>query len=280
MAASVDILMITYERPQYVALSLPRLLESCDDDARVWLWHNGGDEDTLAMVSSYAEDPRVRAFHHSPENVGLRAPTNWLWEQSTADFVSKVDDDCLVDPQWLATLRATHADSPDLGVAGSWRFYDEDFDERALRKVIALGNGERLMRHPWVQGSGYLAKRTMVEQVGLLGDGQSFTQWCLAGARRGWVNGWAFPFVHEEHMDDPRSPYTIYTDDEAFRRWLPLSARATGVQTVSAWTEQMRRSARILQTWSADPRQYGGWRQALRQVRRRIERVLTGRQKW
>jgi len=81
-------------------------------------------------------------------------------------------------------------------------------------------------------------------------------------------------------MDDPRSPYTIYTDDEAFRRWLPLSARATGVQTVSAWTEQMRRSARILQTWSADPRQYGGWRQALRQVRRRIERVLTGRQKW
>ncbi|HZL05322.1 MAG TPA: glycosyltransferase family A protein [Coriobacteriia bacterium] len=280
MAASVDILMITYERPQYVALSLPRLLESCDDDAGVFLWHNGNDQETLATVSSYAEDPRVRAFHHSPENVGLRAPTNWLWEQSTADFVSKVDDDCLVDPQWLATLRATHADSPEVGVAGSWRFYDEDFDERALRKVITLANGRRLMRHPWVQGSGYLAKRTMVEQVGLLGDGQSFTQWCLAGARRGWVNGWAFPFVHEEHMDDPRSPFTIYTDDEAFRRWLPLSARATGVQTVADWTDQMRRSARILQTWSPDPRQYSGWRQRARQVRRRVERMLTGRQKW
>jgi len=280
MPTTVDVVMITYERPAYVRLSLPRLLESCDADVRVWLWHNGDHAETLEVVSQYKDHPRVAAFHHSTQNVGLRAPTNWLWENSTGDLVSKVDDDCLVDPHWISRLRAVHAANEKIGIAGSWRFYDEDYDKRALRKVITLSNGEQLMRHPWVQGSGYLAKRAVIEDIGPLADGQSFTQWCLAAARAGWINGWAFPFLHEEHMDDPRSPHTLYVDDDAFQRWQPLSAKATGVQTVAAWTEQMRRSARILQTWSADPRHYSGWRNAARQLRRRAQRLLTGRQSW
>src|SRR5450756_818375 len=114
MAETVDVLMITYQRPTYVALSLPRLLESCDADTRVWLWHNGNDAATLEVVSSFADHPRVHRFHHSPTNEGLRVPTNWLWAQSDATFVSKVDDDCLVDPEWLAALRATHEGAPEL----------------------------------------------------------------------------------------------------------------------------------------------------------------------
>ena len=30
----IDVLMITYNRPDYVALSLPRLLEECDERTR------------------------------------------------------------------------------------------------------------------------------------------------------------------------------------------------------------------------------------------------------
>ncbi len=270
MAPSVDVLMITYERPEYVRRSLERLLDSCDDDARVWLWHNGDDSETLRVVESFLDHPRVHRFHRSPSNERLRVPTNWLWRESNGDFVSKVDDDCLVDPGWLDALRAVHADVPDLGVVGSWRFYDEDYDERALLKVSTLANGRRIMRHPWVQGSGYLAKRALVTSVGPIAEGESFTQWCIRAARGGWVNGWAFPFVHEEHMDDPRSPLTMYTDDAAFRRWQPLSARATGVDTVAEWTAQMRESAHILQTWPADVRHYYGWRQKVRNLRRKV----------
>lgn len=279
MSGSVDVLMITYERPQYVRLSLARLLESCDAETRVWLWHNGDDAETLAAVQEHLDHPNVHQFHHSPTNDGLRAPTNWLWRESSGDFVSKVDDDCLVDPQWLERLRSAHGGAPEVGVVGSWRFYDEDFNPDAERKVQTLVNGQRIMRHPWVQGSGYLAKRELVEQMGPLRDDQSFTQWCIAAARRGWVNGWAFPFLHEEHMDDPRSPYTIYTDDEAFRRWRPLSAKTTGVDTVEAWTAQMRESAQILQTWPADARAYYGWRQKVRNLRRRV-RGRAGRGAW
>jgi len=272
VAASVDVLMITYQRPQYVRLSLDRLLSSCDDDTRVWLWHNGDDAETLSVARSFADHPRVHRFHHSERNVSLREPTNWLWRESDGDLVSKVDDDCLVDPHWLGRLRETLDGAPQVGVVGSWRFYDEDFDERALRKVVTLPNGQQMMRHPWVQGSGYLARREVVDELGPIRDDESFTQWCIRAARRGRTNGWAYPFVHEEHMDDPRSPWTIYTDDEAFLRWQPLSARTTGVDTLEAWTAQMRESARILQTWPADVRHYIGWRQKLRNLRRRVRK--------
>ena len=52
----------------------------------------------------------------------------------------------------------------------------------------------------------------------------------------------------------------------------PLSAKTTGVDTVAAWTDQMRESARILQTWPSDVRAYSGWRRNLRSLRRRLGR--------
>ena len=278
---SVDILMITYERPEYVRRSLPQLLDSCDDDARVWLWHNGEDGETLDVARSYSQHPRVAAFEHSPRNVGLRTPTNWMWSASKADFVSKVDDDCLVDPAWLDVLRRAHSDCPDLGVVGSWRFYEEDFDETLARhKIESLPCGHRLLRNHWVQGSGYLAKRSLVERNGVLADEQSFTAWCISAARRGAINGWYFPFVHEEHMDDPRSPYTLYTDDAAFQARMPLSAKATGVRTIKEWTDQMRESARYLQQASLDFSEYEGWRRNLRSARRRIGKLVGRGRGW
>ena len=47
MEQSIDILMITYNRPEYTRLSLERLLATCDESMRVWVWHNGTDEETL-----------------------------------------------------------------------------------------------------------------------------------------------------------------------------------------------------------------------------------------
>ena len=270
MTADVDILMITHRRPQYVRLSLDRLLSSCDEHARVWLWHNGDDAETLDVVRGFADHPRVHRFHHSPENLRLREPTNWLWRESQGALVSKVDDDCLVDPSWLTELRATLDGAPQVGVVGSWRFYDEDFDERALRKVEELPNGRRLMRLPWVQGSGYLARREVVDQIGPIRDDESFIGWCIRAARAGWMNGWAYPFVHEEHMDDPRSSYTMFVDDAAFQRFKPLSAATTRVDTLAAWADLMRSEARRLQTLSPDAYHYYGWRRKVHNVRVRI----------
>jgi glycosyltransferase involved in cell wall biosynthesis len=276
-----DILMITFNSAAYVRRSLPPLLNTCGENDRVWLWHNGDDEETLAVVRSFADDPRVDRFHHSRENVRLRTPTNWLWQNSTARYVSKVDDDCIVSEGWLDLFARACDANPWFGTVGSWRHPPEDLDpERAGDKIVCYNEGHRLMRNLWVQGSGYLLNRQWTQRAGLLRDRESFTRYCIRLARDGAVNGWYFPFVFEDHMDDPRSPHTLLRTDADLRARLPLSAQANGVRTLSAWQEQIRGSAKVALSASLDPRHYTGWRSRSRSARRRLTRALGRGSGW
>lgn len=277
----IDILMITYNRPEYVRLSLPHLLDGCPPEARVWVWHNGDHQPTLDAVNAVRDHPRFHRFHHSPVNTGLREPTNWLWSEADGDYLSKIDDDCLEQAGWLDKLRQAHEDVPEFGVIGTWRFPECDVDPELIApKMADYAGGHRLMRNHWVQGSGYLAKREVIQDIGLLGENESFTRWCLRAAGAGWVNGWPHPFIQEDHMDDPRSPNTIYRTDAELLARLPLSARNTGVRSIREWTEHMRHSARVVQTAPLDLRAYHGWRMRRQTVTRRIRRALTGRAPW
>jgi glycosyltransferase involved in cell wall biosynthesis len=276
-----DVLMVTYRSAGYLDLSLCRLLATCGDRDRVWLWHNGDDEATLEALSPYLADPRVHRFHHSRENVRLREPTNWLWESSDAQYVSKVDDDCLVTPGWLDTFDAAHRDNSNFGVIGSWRHPAADFQQHlAARKIQEFEQGHILLRNLWVQGSGYLLPRDKVRSAGQLRPDESFSGYCVRLARRGAINGFYFPFVPEDHMDDPRSPNTLITDDESLARRMPLSAAANGVRSVEQWTAQLQRSAMVLQTASLNPRHYVGWRRRARLARQRLSGIAGRPRQW
>ncbi len=87
--------------------------------------------------------PNFYRLEISPENKRLREPTNWFWEHSDGEFVSKVDDDCLLSDGWAQKLIAAHRDARELGIVGSWRFYDEDFDE-----PLAAAQDPHLRRRP------------------------------------------------------------------------------------------------------------------------------------
>lgn len=261
----VDILMITYNRAAYTRLALERLLASCDEAMRVWLWHNGTHEETLSVVRGLAQHPAVHRFHHSVENKRLREPTNWLYHESKGEYVSKVDDDCLVPEGWVQRLRAAHEANPRLGVVGCWRFMPEDFvPEIAQRKIRTLAGDHQILENCWVEGSGYLMKRACVEQAAPIREDESFGGMCFRLARRGWVNGWYYPFLYQEHMDDPRAEHTLIKSDADLAEFMPLSARNFGARTVQDWDAQLRRSARTVQEAPADPRVYAPWRRFLR----------------
>lgn len=277
MTGRADVLMITHRSADYLRLSLPRLFSTCGERDRVWLWQNGDDEETVEALREFQQDPRVVRFHHSRENVRLRPPTLWMWTESTATYLSKVDDDCLVAPGWLDTFVSAHESNPAFGVVGSWRHPEEDFrPDLASQRIRTYNGGHRLMLNLWVQGSGYLVRRNRVHSLGLLREDESFSGYCIRMARAGAVNGYYFPFVAEDHMDDPRSPHTLIRSDEDLRRRMPLSAQANGVRTVADWLDQLRRSATILQTSSLDPKQYVGWRKKLKSMRRRLA-MMAGR---
>jgi hypothetical protein len=273
--------MVTHDQPGYVRLSLDRLLETCVDGMRVWIWHNGTHEETLEVSRAFGDDPRVARFHHSVENRPLRDPINWLFQSSDAEFLSKVDDDCLVSPGWASTLMVAHRDVERLGVLGSWRFYEEDFEpELSLPKIAELPGGHRVLRNFWVQGSGFVMKRSCVDRHGALARKESFTNYCVRLALAGWINGWYYPFVIEEHMDDPRSPHTRFRTDDDLRRRPPLTAQRNDVTTVAEWQEQVKRSAHTSQAAPLDPRYFRGWRLRRRTLGLRLRRLVGVRRQW
>jgi len=273
--SDLDILMVTYDSPESTDLCLGRLLETCGENARVWLWHNGNDRNTLDVVENHRSHPRVARFHHSPENQKLWAPTNWLFANAEGAYLSKVDDDNLVPHGWVETLMAAHEAFEQFGVLGCWRFPDEDFlPELARQKIKEFPGGHRVMLNLWTEGSCFLMKRQCRDEQGLLAPGQSFPQYCKKLALNGWVNGYYFPFIKYHNLDDPRSPYTVIRSEEDLRRHLPLTAQYNGICTVEEWTAQLRRSARVAQMASPDPDHWRGWRQVWRGVRYRTRRLL------
>lgn len=269
--ATCDILMITYNRPRYTRLSLERLLATCDEHCRVWVWHNGSHAETLAVARDFESHPRFHRLHHSPENLKLREPTNWFWSQADGDLLGKVDDDCLMPDGWIGTLRQAHADVADFGVIGCWLFLEEDIvPELAEQKIHGYPGGHRLLRNCWLGGSGYLMKRACYEQLGPLGPKQGFTSYCQHLARRGWLHGWYYPLLYMDHMDDPRSPHSELKTDEAVQRSLGLTASRRGLRSVADILERQRVAALELQTASLDPSMYVGWRASLSRARERL----------
>lgn len=278
---TIDILMVTYNAPESTQLALTQLLATCGEHMRVWLWHNGGDAETLAVTSSFRDHPRVHRFHHSKENVRLWGPTNWLFENAEGDFISKVDDDNVLPMGWADKLLEAHNANPRFGAIGCWRFQDEDFDPVLARpKIKKFEGGHSLLQNFWVEGSCFLMKRECVEEAGPLAKGQSFPQYCRALALKGWIHGWYYPFIRYENLDDPRTSNTLIRSQEDLERRLPLTAQYNGINTVEAWTNQLRRSALNAQTASIDPNYWRGWRKALRRVRVRVQRLLGKKERW
>lgn len=271
--AGSDILMITYNRPEYTRLSLSRLLDTCDERDRVWIWQNGSDPETMKVVDEFRGHPRVHRYHHREMNSKLRDPTNWLLSESKGEYVSKVDDDCLVPDGWIEKLRHVHEQEPSLGAVACWHFLPEDYRADLAQKKIRDFRGElRVMCHPWVGGSGFLLKRACVDRVGLISKKESgITGYFLRIARAGWINGWYYPFLYQEHMDDPRAAHTLIRSDDDLRRHLPLSARNFGSDSLAKWDAQLRRSAIRMQAMPSDVGYYNPVRQA---VRKRVQRLF------
>jgi hypothetical protein len=237
---------------------------------RVWIWHNGDDPETLAVIRKLFDHPRIHTFHHSLENKMLRKPTNWFWERATGDFLSKVDDDCLMPAGWGQTLRQAHADAPRFGVIGCWMFREEDFMPDVAGRKLGCFGGHQLLQNLWVGGSGYVMKRECVQRQGLLHEGESFPQWCIRLGAAGYINGWYYPFLYQDHMDDPRSEHTMMRTEEDFLQHPNLSSRRFGTPSLEAFRKRAHLAAVEVQQASINPRDYIGWTARLRRLQNRL----------
>jgi GT2 family glycosyltransferase len=257
--------MLTYNRVPYTRLSLARLCETVPDWGRITVWDNNSKPEMREFLKEYEGHPRIERIIYNPTNDRLRGPTNWFWEHAgDAEYLSKVDDDCLMPDHWCEKLLEAHEEIPQAGVLGCWRFLEEDFEPKLAKRKIQTFGRHRIMRNCWVEGSGYLMKRQVLDQMGLLRERESFTSYCIRAAAQGFLHGWYYPFLFQEHMDDPRVPHTGMRTEADFQRLRPLSAKTFRIDTREAWIKRLKYSAWSLQACSFDPADHLGLKARLR----------------
>lgn len=268
----IKILMITHNRARYTDMSLDRLTATVPPGAAITIWDNASNSETISVVKKYSRHPRVEKVIYNKTNDKLWGPTNWFWENTRdADLVSKIDDDCLMPARWVEKLGDAHRDISEAGILGCWRFLPEDLDiGKASKKIHSFGP-HMILRNCWVEGSGYLVKRKVIDEIGILRPKETFTTWCVRAAAKGYINGWYYPFMYQEHMDDPRAEHTGIKSDEDLLRHLPLSAKNFNALTKDAWVKRLKYSASRLQEYSLDPWDYIGLRA---KIKRKIYNFL------
>ncbi len=262
---AIDLVFITYNRLSYTKLALASVLADPTEEFSLTIWDNGSTDGTAEYLRDEVSDARIADIVLSKNNAGQIAAVNEVWGKSKADLVGKLDNDCLVTAGWTRVLARAHSDIERLGVVACWHFFPGDFDYELARHKIQRFGKHRILRHPWTGGTGLLVKAETYRRLGPIGKNATTSYW-IRMAAAGYINGFYYPLVYQEHMDDPRSEHTLLRDAESLEKYLPASAKNFGIRTVEQWVHFLKKDARRLQRSSVDPRRYMGWRRKFTQL--------------
>lgn len=284
----IDIVFITHNRLDYTRKALPRLLEDPDEEFRLTIWDNASTDGTKEYLKAEARDSRIVDIVFSSSNAGQVIPVNHVWSASRAELLGKVDNDCLLSPGWTRILARAHADIPRLGAVACWHFFPDDFDLQRARHKIQTWGGHQILRHPRTCGTGVLIKREAYLRTGPMTGTETGRYWFRL-AQQGWINGFYYPPIFQEHMDDPRSEHSHLCDQDSFEeaRQVTYNIRNRGIKTLRQrwqWREE------VLENLLDEPWEHQAYtglrgkalraRRALRRIRKRVIRQSPLRDRW
>jgi len=274
---TIHLVFITYNRLDYTKLALASVLAEPTEEFSLTIWDNASTDGTVEYLRNEVNDSRIVDIVFSKENVGQTAAVNEIWGKSKADLLGKLDNDCLMTPGWTRKLTQAHLDIPNLGVVACWHFPPEDFDyERAKHKIQTFGK-HRIFRHPWTCGTGLLIKRDTFRKFGPIQENAT-TQYWLRIALAGYINGFYYPFILQEHMDDPRSKHTLLKDEASYQKAKKFShtINKRGLETLD---DRRKWRQKVLDNLLDDPweaKYYVGWRAKLRRIRNKVKKTFLG----
>lgn len=270
---NIAIVVVTYNRVKYTKKTIERLL-SDKEDFDLYIWDNASTDKTAEYLKDGLSDPRIQEVILSKENVGQTGAMNYVWGKTKAELVGKVDNDCLLPSGWTRVFAEAHRDIPELGAVACWHFFPEDFDYELAKHKIQTFNGHQIFRHPWVGGTGFLLKRKTFLEQGPWKEGADVgtSPYFCKMALSGYVNGWYYPLVYQEHMDDPVSKHSLLKDDEAINSLYDITytLRSQEIKTLEkrmAWRKQVLHNL-LHDPWEA--KYYVGWRWKLKILKSRL----------
>lgn len=279
----IAIVLVTHNRLEYTRKTIDRLLEHPNEEFDLYLWDNASTDGTREYLKDAIKDSRIVDVILSKENVGQTGAMNYVWSKAKTELVGKLDNDCLVTPGWTSILAKAHRDIVRLGTVACWHYPLDEFDDNAARRVgkIQSFDGHQIFRHPWVCGSGFIMKRRTYEQYGPWKNGchVGTTYYFLKMALGGEINGWYYPLVLQEHMDDPKSKHCLVTDDASVRKMCDTTY-VLREHNIKNMQERWERRKMVLRNLNRDPweaRYYGGWRSMPRRIRTKAKKIIWGR---
>jgi glycosyltransferase involved in cell wall biosynthesis len=271
---TVELAMTTFNRLQYTKLALASILADPSEEFSLTIWDNASTDGTVEYLRNEVRDRRIADIIFSDRNVGQTAAVNEIWGCSKADLLGKVDNDCLVRAGWTRTLADAHKDIDNLGVVACWHFFPEDFNyEKAKHKIRRFGN-HQIFCHPWTCGTGLLIKRETFKKFGRIEKSATTGYW-LKMAVGGYVNGFYYPLIYQEHMDDPRSVHSGYHNtsfDEAYK--YSYGYQMGAVKNIEEYKKLHEDILENLLTGSAEALYYCGWQSKCRRAAGRIKNKL------
>ncbi len=273
----IHLVFITHNRLEYSRLALRSILADPTEEFALTIWDNGSTDGTVEFLTKEVSDPRIADLVLCRENRGQTTAVNESWAKLPADLLGKLDNDCIMTPGWTRTLAQAHADIPELGAVACWHFFTEDFDYARARHKIQTFGRHQIFRHPWTCGTGLLFKRTDFERFGPI-EGRATTQYWLKMAAAGRVNGFYYPLIYQEHMDDPMSSYSKVRTDAGLREQAAVTAglqmrHFENMHELCQWRDEILRN---LLDDPYDPRYYTGWRRKLTAVKDRLRKLAKG----
>jgi glycosyltransferase involved in cell wall biosynthesis len=268
----IDLIFLTHNRLDYTRLSLASILADPTEHFSLTIWDNASTDGTVEYLRKEVRDPRIKEIVFSKENVGQTTAANKVWDSSDADLLGKLDNDCIMTPGWTRTLAQAHQDIPELGVVACWHFFPEDFDAHRAKDKIQQFGRHQIFRHPWTCGTGLLFKRELFHRFGPLSGGGTTPFW-MSMAKAGCVNGFYYPLVLQEHMDDPRSKHNrsrSMTFEDAYKDshgW-----KTGALRDVESWRSLHEKILENLLTGSFDPKHYDRplWKRAVSRLKRTL----------
>jgi glycosyltransferase involved in cell wall biosynthesis len=203
--ATLDILMITHDRLEYLQKALQGILDQDFQDWHLKIWDNASQTKTTDWLKTIHDDRIDIRF--DALNESLAYVTSRVFGESQAEFVGKIDSDTIVPPDWASRLIAAHQ-VYHFGFIGGFHFRQEDIADIIPR--IEVFNGVSLWRKHHIGGCAYMIRRE--DFKGYKGDktyGLSEYQ-----EEMGLVNGYLWdPIMFVDHMEHAGSPYLITNDE-------------------------------------------------------------------
>lgn len=114
----ISVGMITRNRARDLAEALQTLVAQSRPPDEVVILDNGSTDDTAQVIAQFTDRlPIQRLYLEEPSIPRAR---NLVLEKATHEIVSFTDDDCLCDPNWLASIERAFLRAKNVGMVGGW----------------------------------------------------------------------------------------------------------------------------------------------------------------